>query len=200
MLDPAPICAGRGRYAPPESTISVVGVLAGIELLFHIGLAVTMSNWRRVPSPDVNAGWCIVSPRAMCHSRDGQRGSVDFLAVDAERRGTRWKFHAAVLLFAVRFEQTQVALDEQTTGTTAGVVYGFARLRVQDVGHQDCHFAWGVELACALALTFGKFAEQIFISPSLSVTGTATRHLLAYWKRIRGRVASRALFVVRVMS
>ena len=67
-----------------------------------------------------------------------------------------------------------------------GVVYGFARLRVQDVGHQDCHFAWGVELACALALTFGKFAEQIFISPSLSVTGTATRHLLAYWKRIKG--------------
>src|SRR5207247_8288648 len=71
------------------------------------------------------------------HSGDRERRGVDFLAVYSQRRRAGRKPDATVLLFAVGFEQSEVALDQQPAGTAAWVVDAFAGLWVEDVGHQN---------------------------------------------------------------
>ena len=54
----------------PRSKRSLVSFLYTSSAMswFHIGLAVTMSNWRRWPEGSVKAGLRMASPRAMSAS------------------------------------------------------------------------------------------------------------------------------------
>ena len=58
----------------------------------------------------------------------------------------------------------EFALDEQATGAAGGVVNFHARVWREDAGHDLADFAWGVELAGALAAAFGELADEVFVT------------------------------------
>jgi len=90
------------------------------------------------------------------HPGDGERGRVDLLAEKLERGHARRKAQPPVCLLSLRFQEPEVALDQQSRRTAAGVIDGHARLGVEDDRHEHGHLTGCVELARALALALGE--------------------------------------------
>lgn len=60
-------------------------------------------------------------------------------------------------------------MDLQSCRAAGRIVDGGAGGRDEDAGHERSNLRWGEELAGALALPFGKLAEQVLVGPTKDV-------------------------------
>jgi hypothetical protein len=94
------------------------------------------------------------------HVRHGPRLRNVLLSVQPQRRGS---ITPLFLYFVVQHELT---LDQQTRRATARIVDFHPRLRIDNARDHEADFCRRVKFAGARNAAFGKFTNQIFVTPS----------------------------------
>ena len=77
------------------------------------------------------------------------------------------EFQWGVFLFAPQTHllfHRNLTLNEQTAGTTAGIIDIHAGFGIHDFGHDQADFSGGVEFPSTLTAAFGEFPNEIFIT------------------------------------